>query len=74
MKEKREPNLMLTFNKQEWTSSWLIRSHQQTMQEQWNIQLWTYVERHWLIDWLVFNGTSTQKSQFVPTAGVSSVS
>jgi len=22
----------------------------------------------WLIDWLVFNGTSTQKGQFVPTA------
>jgi len=24
---------------------------------------------NWLIDWLVFNGTSTQKGQFVPTAG-----
>jgi len=35
--------------------------------------MWTVIHIDWLIDWLIdwcFNGTSTQKGQFVPTAGV----
>jgi len=27
----------------------------------------TTTKNHWLIDWLIVNGTSTQKGQFVPT-------